>query len=161
MSNTVQIKRHSSNTNTSAPTSLADGELALNQADKKLYVGRHNKSSVEVFHLPTLEDITYGNGISGTIASGSNDNSSTLAVDVTPSSILISAAVAVTPSKIFISAVVAVTPSRMFNSAVVAVTPSKMFNSVADEEVAVILVTAASTTLPVCVDVKLAILSPS
>ena len=87
MSNTVQIKRHSSNTNTSAPTSLADGELALNQADKKLYVGRHNNSSVEVFHLPTLEDITYGNGISGTIASGSNDNSSTLAVDVTDSNI--------------------------------------------------------------------------
>ena len=87
MANTIQIKRHSSNTDTSAPTSLNSGELALSQAGKKLYVGRHNNSSVEVFHLPTLQDITYGNGISGTVASGINDNSSTIAVDVTDSNI--------------------------------------------------------------------------
>ena len=87
MANTIQIRRHSSNTDTSAPGSLLTGELALNQADKKLYVGRHNNSSVEVFHLPTLQDITYGNGVSGTVASGSNDNSSTIAVDVTDSNI--------------------------------------------------------------------------
>ena len=87
MANTIQIKRHSSNTDTSAPTSLNSGELALSQAGKKLYVGRHNNSSVEVFHLPTLQDITYGNGVSGTVASGSNDNSVTVAVDVTDSNI--------------------------------------------------------------------------
>ena len=87
MANTIQIKRHSSNTDTSAPSSLVSGELALSQAGKKLYVGRHNNSSVEVFHLPTLEDITYGNGVTGTIASGSNDNSVTVAVDVTDSNI--------------------------------------------------------------------------
>ena len=87
MANTIQIRRHSSNTDTSAPGSLLTGELALNQADKKLYVGRHNNSSVEVFHLPTLQDITYGNGVTGTVASGSNDNSVTLAVDVTDSNI--------------------------------------------------------------------------
>ena len=87
MANTIQIKRHSSNSDTSAPTSLNSGELALSQAGKKLYVGRHNNSSVEVFHLPTLQDITYGNGISGTVASGSNDNSSTIAVDITDSNI--------------------------------------------------------------------------
>ena len=87
MANTIQIKRHSSNTDTSAPSSLLSGELALSQAGKKLYVGRHNNSSVEVFHLPTLEDITYGNGVTGTIASGSNDNSVTVAVDVTDSNI--------------------------------------------------------------------------
>ena len=87
MANTIQIKRHSSNTDTSAPGSLVSGELALSQAGKKLYVGRHNNSSVEVFHLPTLQDITYGNGVSGTVASGSNDNSSTIAVDVTDSNI--------------------------------------------------------------------------
>ena len=87
MANTIQIKRHSSNTDTSAPTSLNSGELALSQAGKKLYVGRHNSSSVEVFHLPTLQDITYGNGVSGTVASGSNDNSVTVAVDVTDSNI--------------------------------------------------------------------------
>ena len=87
MANTVQIKRHSSNTNTSAPTSLASGELALNQADKKLYVGRHNNSSVEVFHLPTLQDLTYGNGLSGTVSSGTDDNSVSLALDVTDSNV--------------------------------------------------------------------------
>ena len=87
MANTIQIKRHSSNTDTSAPSSLVSGELALSQAGKKLYVGRHNNSSVEVFHLPTLQDITYGNGVSATVASGSNDNSVTVAVDVTDSNI--------------------------------------------------------------------------
>ena len=87
MANTIQIKRHSSNTDTSAPSSLLSGELALSQAGKKLYVGRHNNSSVEVFHLPTLQDITYGNGVSGTVASGSDDNSVTIAVDVTDSNI--------------------------------------------------------------------------
>lgn len=90
MANTVQIKRHSSNTNTAAPGSLASGELALNQASKKLYVGRHNNSSVEVFHLPTLQDITYGNGVSGTVASGTDDNSVTLALDVTDSNVFAS-----------------------------------------------------------------------
>ena len=35
MANTIQIRRHSSNTDTSAPGSLLTGELALNQADKK------------------------------------------------------------------------------------------------------------------------------
>ena len=63
MANTVQIKRHSNNATDAAPGSLASGELALNQAGKKLYIGRHNNSSVEVFHLPTLEDLTAGNGI--------------------------------------------------------------------------------------------------
>lgn len=87
MANTIQIKRHNSNTDTSAPSSLVSGELALSQAGKKLYIGRHNNSSVEVFHLPTLQDITYGNGVSGTVASGSNDNAVTLAVDVTDSNI--------------------------------------------------------------------------
>ena len=87
MANRIQIRRHSSNSDTDAPGSLLSGELALNQADKKLYVGRHNTSSVEVFHLPTLQDITYGNGISGTVASGSDDNSSTIAVDITDSNI--------------------------------------------------------------------------
>ena len=87
MANRIQIRRHSSNSDTDAPGSLLSGELALNQADKKLYVGRHNTSSVEVFHLPTLQDITYGNGVTGTVASGSDDNSVTLAVDLTDSNI--------------------------------------------------------------------------
>jgi hypothetical protein len=91
MANTVQIKRHSSNSTDAAPGTLASGELALNQAGKKLYIGRHNNSSVEVFHLPTLEDITAGNGISKTAASSnSNDNAQTLAVDVSDSNIFAS-----------------------------------------------------------------------
>jgi len=91
MANTVQIKRHSSNSTNAAPGTLGSGELALNQAGKKLYIGRHNNSSVEVFHLPTLEDLTAGNGISKTAASGnSNNNASTLALDVTDSNIFAS-----------------------------------------------------------------------
>jgi len=90
MGNTFQIKRHNSNTTTTPPGTLANGELALNQAAKQLFVGRHNNSSVEVFHLPTLQDLTYGAGISGTIASGSNDNSSTIALDLTDSNIFAS-----------------------------------------------------------------------
>ena len=85
MANTIQIKRHSSNTDTSAPSSLVSGELALSQAGKKLYVGRHNNSSVEVFHLPTLQDLTAGAGVTGTVSSGSDDNSVTVAVDLTDS----------------------------------------------------------------------------
>ena len=90
MANTVKIKRHSSNTNTAAPGSLASGELALNQAGKKLYIGRHNNSSVEVFHLPTLQDLTYGNGLSGTVSSGTDDNSVSIALDVTDSNVFAS-----------------------------------------------------------------------
>ena len=91
MANTVQIKRHSSNSTDAAPGTLSSGELALNQAGKKLYIGRHNNSSVEVFHLPTLEDLTAGNGISKSAASSnSNNNAQTLAVDVTDSNIFAS-----------------------------------------------------------------------
>ena len=87
MANTIQIKRHSSNTDTDAPGSLANGELALNQAAKKLYVGRHNNSGVEVYHLPLASDITAGDGISAATASGSDNNTVTLAVDQTDSDI--------------------------------------------------------------------------
>lgn len=91
MANTVQIKRHSSNSTDAAPGTLSSGELALNQAGKKLYIGRHNNSSVEVFHLPTLEDLTAGNGISKSAASSnSNNNAQTLAVDVSDSNIFAS-----------------------------------------------------------------------
>tara|TARA_R100000655_G_scaffold107816_1_gene158797 strand:+ start:1098 stop:1970 length:873 start_codon:yes stop_codon:yes gene_type:complete len=91
MANIVQIKRHSSNSTDAAPGTLVSGELALNQAGKKLFIGRHNNSSVEVFHLPTLEDLSAGNGISKTAASGNaNDNSQTLAVDLTDSNIFAS-----------------------------------------------------------------------
>jgi len=87
MANTIQIKRHSSNTDNSAPGSLANGELALNQYGKKLYVGRHNNSGVEVYHLPLASDIVAGDGITSSTASGSDNNTVTLAVDQTDSDI--------------------------------------------------------------------------
>jgi len=87
MANRIQIKRHNLNNDSSPPGSLLTGELAFNQQGKRLYIGRHDTSNVEVFHLPTLQDITYGAGLTGTIASGSNDNSSTMAVDLTDANI--------------------------------------------------------------------------
>ena len=81
----IQIKRANSNTSTSLPGSLASGELALVQAAKKLFIGRHNNSDVEVFHLSTLNDLTGGVGITSTIPASADDNSATLAVDLTDS----------------------------------------------------------------------------
>lgn len=83
----IQIKRSAVNSSTTLPGSLASGELAVVQAAKKLFIGRHNNSEVEVFHLSTLNDITGGNGITSTVPVASNDNSSTLAVDITDSTI--------------------------------------------------------------------------
>ena len=39
-------------------------------------------SAATTVHLPLLSDLTYGNGISGTIASGVTDNSATIALDI-------------------------------------------------------------------------------
>ena len=83
----IQIKRASNNASTTLPGSLLSGELAVVQAAKKLFIGRHNNSDVEVFHLSTLNDITGGNGITSTVPAASNDNSATLAVDLTDSNI--------------------------------------------------------------------------
>ena len=83
----IQIKRASDNTSTSLPGSLVSGEMALVQASKKLFIGRHNNSAVEVFHLSTLNDLSGGNGITATQASGSTDNAVSLAVDVADSNI--------------------------------------------------------------------------
>jgi len=83
----IQIKRASDNTSTSLPGSLVSGELALVQAAKKLFIGRHNNSEVEVFHLSTLNDLAGGNGITATLGSGAGDNTMSLAVDVADSNI--------------------------------------------------------------------------
>tara|TARA_R100000742_G_scaffold4279_1_gene1675 strand:- start:23530 stop:24630 length:1101 start_codon:yes stop_codon:yes gene_type:complete len=83
----IQIKRNANNASTDLPGSLLSGEMALVQADKKLFIGRHNNSSVEVFHLSSLLDLTGGNGVTATVASGSTDNSVSLAVDVADSNI--------------------------------------------------------------------------
>ena len=73
---------------------------------------------------------------------------SSVAVDVTPSSMFNSAVVAVTPSMILSSAVVAVTPSKMFSSAAVAVTPSSILSSSGVDVIAVLLDAANTGTVP-------------
>ena len=90
MANTIQIKRAADNGSSSTPGSLASGEMALDQAGKKLFIGRHNNSSVEVFQLATLDDITGGNGISASAASSASDRARTLAVDLTDANIFAS-----------------------------------------------------------------------
>jgi hypothetical protein len=87
MANTIQIKRAANNGASTTPGSLASGELALDQYGKKLYIGRHNNSSVEVYHLPTLVDLTAGDGIAATVGSGASNNAVTLEVDQTDSDI--------------------------------------------------------------------------
>jgi|TARA_R110002051_G_scaffold177353_1_gene247227 hypothetical protein len=83
----IQIKRSETNSSTSLPGTLLSGEMAVVQALKKVYIGRHNNSAVEVFHLSTLNDLTGGNGITATLASGAGDNAMSLSVDVADSNI--------------------------------------------------------------------------
>ena len=90
MANVIQIKRAANNGSSSTPGSLASGELALDQAGKKLFIGRHNNSSVEVFQLATLDDLTGGNGITASAASSASDRARTLALDLTDSNIFAS-----------------------------------------------------------------------
>jgi len=90
MANVIQIKRAANNGSSSTPGSLSSGEMALDQAGKKLFIGRHNNSSVEVFQLATLDDLTGGNGISASAASSASDRARTLALDLTDSNIFAS-----------------------------------------------------------------------
>ena len=90
MANTIQIKRAANNGSSSTPGSLASGEMALDQAGKKLFIGRHNNSSVEVFQLATLDDLTGGSGITASAQSSASDRARTIALDKTDSSIFAS-----------------------------------------------------------------------
>ena len=90
MANVIQIKRAADNGTSSTPGSLSSGEMALDQAGKKLFIGRHNNSSVEVFQLATLDDLTGGNGITASAASSASDRARTLALDLTDSNIFAS-----------------------------------------------------------------------
>lgn len=69
MANVIQIKRAANNGASSVPSGLASGEMALDQYGRKLYIGRHNNSSVVTAHLPMLDDLTAGNGITLSAAS--------------------------------------------------------------------------------------------
>ena len=90
MANVIQIKRAANNGSSSTPGSLASGEMALDQAGKKLFIGRHNNSSVEVFQLATLDDLTGGNGITASAASSASNRARTLALDLTDANIFAS-----------------------------------------------------------------------
>tara|TARA_E500000305_G_C3978739_1_gene215723 strand:+ start:103 stop:1032 length:930 start_codon:yes stop_codon:yes gene_type:complete len=90
MANVIQIKRAADNGTSSTPGSLSSGEMALDQAGKKLFIGRHNNSSVEVFQLATLDDLTGGNGITASAASSASNRARTLALDLTDSNIFAS-----------------------------------------------------------------------
>jgi|TARA_R110000787_G_scaffold246664_1_gene352380 hypothetical protein len=87
MANVIQIKRAANNGASSVPSGLASGEMALDQYGRKLYIGRHNNSSVVTAHLPTLDDITAGNGITMGAASSESARGRTLSLTLTDSNI--------------------------------------------------------------------------
>ena len=87
MANVIQIKRAANNGASSVPSGLASGEMALDQYGRKLYIGRHNNSSVVTAHLPTLDDITAGDGITMSAASSESVRGRTLSLTLTDSNI--------------------------------------------------------------------------
>ena len=91
MANVIQIKRAANNGASSVPSGLESGEMALDQYGRKLYVGRHNNSSVVTAHLPTLDDITAGNGITMSAASSESARGRTLSLTVTDANIFATA----------------------------------------------------------------------
>ncbi len=91
MANVIQIKRAANNGASSVPSGLASGEMALDQFGRKLYIGRHNNSSVQIAHLPTLDDITAGNGITMSAASSESARGRTLSLTVTDANIFATA----------------------------------------------------------------------
>ena len=89
MSNRIKLKRNSSADfdSSTLPSSLHYGELAFQNYQKKLFIGRctadnQADSGATTIHLPLLSDLTDGNGLTKTVASGDTDNSVTLALDL-------------------------------------------------------------------------------
>jgi|9_EtaG_2_1085328.scaffolds.fasta_scaffold00349_27 hypothetical protein len=89
MSNRIKLKRNSASdydSTTSFPSGLHYGEVAFQNYYKRLYIGKLDSNTTDsnaaTVHLPLLSDLTYGDGISGTIASGVTDNSATIALDI-------------------------------------------------------------------------------
>lgn len=81
-SNTLQVKRSSTYNSNSNPSSLAYGEVAWSNNNEKLFIGKQTNSggSTEPFHLATTKNITAGDGITTSFASGSADNTLTIAI---------------------------------------------------------------------------------
>lgn len=92
MSNKIKIKRnsHTDFDSSTLPSGLVYGELALQNNDSKLFIGRITQdyatssladAGAVTTHLPLLSDLTAGDGLTATIASGATDNSVDLDLD--------------------------------------------------------------------------------
>lgn len=92
MSNKIKIKRnsHTDFDSSTLPSGLVYGELALQNNDSKLFVGRITQdyassaladAGAVTTHLPLLSDLVDGDGLTATTASGATDNSVTLDLD--------------------------------------------------------------------------------
>ena len=89
MSNKIKIKRNANSDfdATTLPSGLHYGELAFQNKDSQLFIGRitvndQADDAATTVHLPLLSDLTYGDGIAGSIAVGNTDNSSTISLDI-------------------------------------------------------------------------------
>lgn len=92
MSNKIKIKRnsHTDFDSSTLPSGLVYGELALQNNDSKLFIGRITQdyassaladAGAVTTHLPLLSDLTAGDGLTATTASGATDNSVELDLD--------------------------------------------------------------------------------
>lgn len=92
MSNKIKIKRnsHTDFDSSTLPSGLVYGELALQNNDSKLFIGRITQdyassaladAGAVTTHLPLLSDLTGGDGLTTTTASGATDNSVTIDLD--------------------------------------------------------------------------------
>lgn len=89
MSNRIKLKRNSASDfdqSTPLPSGLHYGEIGFQNHLKRLFIGKLASNTTDgnatTTHLPLLSDLTYGEGLAGTIASGVTDNSSTIALDI-------------------------------------------------------------------------------
>jgi hypothetical protein len=83
MANTIRIKRPSAYDSSTDPSGLVYGELAWANGNNKFFIGKQTDSggAVVAYHLPTLRDLTAGNGLD--VTSPSNGSGAvTLSLDL-------------------------------------------------------------------------------
>ena len=83
MANKIQLKRPSAYASTTAPSSLVYGEPSWVNGDSKLVIGKQTDAggTIDVFHLPTLRDLTAGDGLDASSPTNA-DGSITLSLDL-------------------------------------------------------------------------------
>jgi hypothetical protein len=83
MANTLKVKRSATYNDSTNPSNLSYGELAFNNGDSKLFVGKQTDSggTVEPFHISSLADLTAGEGIDISLGSGNTDNTATISAE--------------------------------------------------------------------------------